>query len=187
MTCNLKSLLKDRGWSQCLFAKMVSLTDSHLSRIALATILPRLNTAERIAQSLGVTVIDIWPDYLTLISSRSARMSIVRRRRSPEQTAKRKVQQALAGNKRETKVSITAENVMPIADGGGGQDFRLKLCAAPDADIADEDWCRGKAAQLHAYMLRNLAYGCYKELRRMLAAEQTMLDARGLRVVEPRS
>jgi len=187
MTCNLKSLLKDRGWTQLMLAKMVNMTTQHISNVALGKKFPARRSTERIAQALGVTVIDIWPDYLTLVKGRSAHMSMTRRKWNPSKAAKRKMQAAIAADKRETKVFITDVNAYPIADGGGRTEFVLRPCAAMDVDIESEVWCQKKAVQLHRYLLNNMAYGCYAQLRRMLADEQNMLDARGLRVVEPRS
>jgi len=186
VTCNLKSLLSARGWTQCAFAEKIGITGQHLSLIATARIFPHINTAEKISKALDVTVIDVWPEYLALISDRSARMSIVRRKRSPEAMSKRKVQAAIAAQKRETKISIDHDNAFPLADGGGQADFRIRPCSARDADIENERWCQAKAQQLHNYLVGHLAYGCYAQLRRLLVEEQNKLDSCGPRVIEPR-
>lgn len=60
MICKLKNILDERMMKQSALAKRVGITETTMSKIVKGETEPKLSTALKIAEVLGMSVHDIW-------------------------------------------------------------------------------------------------------------------------------
>jgi putative transcriptional regulator len=60
MICKLKDILDERMMKQSALAKRVGITETTMSKIVKGETEPKLSTALKIAEVLGMSVHDIW-------------------------------------------------------------------------------------------------------------------------------
>lgn len=187
---NLKSILDQRNLTIASFAKISGMSGSTIGALCSGRHpMPQKNTAEKVAAALKMTIDDIWPDLQLHKAAHSHKMSLALiaynrangRQAKPKPPAKpRPVRVA------EVRVHPSSPNAVPLADGASGEEFRLRLASVPDELLQSDAWCAAQARRMHEYIVRNCAYGVYRELRELMAAENRLFEERAKALREAR-
>ncbi|HOT98782.1 MAG TPA: helix-turn-helix transcriptional regulator [bacterium] len=182
--CNLNKVIAKKGLSQRCLATMAHCTQASISGIATGKCLPKRPVAQRISAALGVGFDSLWPNYDSIQMQHRTRITQGLKRyhqKRHERTEKRKEYHAkydLACVKKERAVQPADPNAVPLAAGAIAGDYRLRPAKASDDQLQDKKWCRTKALALQDYLCQNCAYGVYRELRALLAAENRLFESR---------
>jgi len=83
-------------------------------------------------------------------------------------------------------VHPSSPNAVPLADEAHADEFRLRPAVVPDELLQDQAWCRAQARRMHEYIVRSCAYGVYRELRELMAAENRLFEERARTLREAR-
>ena len=184
---HLAKILKASRMTQGEFAAAVGVHPNALYKYRTCRAMPRKPIADTIAAYLGLTVADIWPNYDAVRSDQNRRNAAAVRRgcaerhwpsRQPEYKAQKSAESDLRKVRAAVPVDPNDANAVPMCDDARGGDFRLRPAHTSDEDLQDRRWCRQHAARLHKYLVDHCAWGCYRELRAIMAAENRMAEER---------
>jgi transcriptional regulator with XRE-family HTH domain len=180
--CNLKTVLAKRKLTIASFAKISGMSYSTIGALCSGRHpMPQKNTAEKVAAALKMTIDDIWPDLQLHKAAHSHKMSValIAYNRANGRQAKPKP----PANPRPVKVADervhpSSPNAVPLADGASGEEFRLRPASVPYELLQSDAWCAAQARRMHEYIVRNCAYGVYRALREVMAAENRLFEER---------
>jgi len=187
---NLKSILAERNLTIASFAQKSGMSCSTIGALCSGRHpMPQKNTAEKVAAALKMTVDDIWPDLQLHKAAHRHKMSVALlaynrangKQAKPKQPANPRPVKAV-----ELKVHPSSPNAVPLADEAHADKFQLRPAAVPDELLQDSAWCRAQARRMHEYVVRNCAYGVYRELRELMAAENRLFEERARTLREAR-
>ena len=186
--CNLQAILTERMMSQAELARMSGKRTGCISVLAQGLNNPRRKTAKDIAAVLGLSVYDIWPEYEQWHVQRAQQISdglkayweASGRKLPPKPANPRPVKVV------ELPVHPSSPNAVPLADEAHADKFQLRPASVPDELLQDGAWCRAQARRMHEYIVRNCAYGVYRELRELMAAENRLFEERARTLREAR-
>ena len=194
--CNLQAILTERMMSQAELARMSGKRTGCISVLARGLHNPRRKTAKDIAAVLGLSVYDIWPEYeqwhvqlkQQISDGLKAYFEASGRKLPPKAANPRPVK---AANPRPVKavdlpVHPSSPNAVPLADDAHADEFRLRPAVVLDELLQDGAWCRAQARRMHEYIVRACAYGVYRELRELMAAENRLFEERAKALREAR-
>lgn len=180
--CNLKTVLAKRKLTIASFARISGMSGSTIGALCSGRHnMPHQDTASKVAAALGMTVADIWPNLERDKTAHAAKQreallaynQLIPRQSKPKPPAKpRPVRVA------EVRVHPSSPNAVPLADGASGEEFRLRPASVPDELLQSDAWCAAQARRMHEYIVRNCAYGVYRALREVMAAENRLFEER---------
>ena len=187
---NLKSILDQRNLTIASFAKISGMSGSTIGALCSGRHnMPHQDTAAKVAAALGMTVADIWPNLERDKTAHAAKQreallaynQLIPRQSKPKPPANPRPVKAV-----ELPVHPSSPNAIPLADEAHADDFRLRPAVVPDELLQDSAWCRAQARRMHEYIVRNCAYGVYRELRELMAAENRLFEERAKALREAR-
>ena len=195
---NLKSILDQRNLTIASFAKISGMPCSTIGALCSGRHnMPHQDTAAKVAAALGMTVADIWPNLERDKTAHAAKQreallaynQLIPRQAKPKPPAKPRP--VKAANPRPVKVADervhpSSPNAVPLADDAHADKFQLRPAVVPDELLQDGAWCRAQARRMHEYIVRNCAYGVYRELRELMAAENRLFEERAKALREAR-
>lgn len=188
--CNLKTVLAKRKLTIASFARISGMSGSTIGALCSGRHnMPHQDTASKVAAALGMTVAEIWPELELHKAAHAAKQreallaynQLIPRQSKPKPPAK----------PRPVKVPYirlhpSSPNAVPLADGASGAEFRLRPAPVPDELLQNDAWCAAQARRMHEYIVRNCAYGVYRALREVMAAENRLFEERAKCLKEAR-
>lgn len=192
---HLAKILKASRMTQGEFAAAVGVHPNALYKYRTCRAMPRKPIADTIAAHFGLTITDIWPNYDAVRSDQNRRNAAAVRRgcakrhwpsRQPEYKAQKSAESDLRKVRATAPVDPDAPNAVPLADDAYNIGFRLMPANASSDDLESPRWCREHARALHKYLVDHCAWGCYRELRAIMAAENRMAEERAKVVAQGR-
>jgi len=180
MQNNIRALLLANQITMTELAERAGIRLTLLSRYTVGSSRPLMHNATRIADALGVKVVDVWPEYDKAMDELAVRRSETWRNKRIERERERKALAEYSKFKAERQEAedTRKDNVVPLSLDLHAGDFHLRGGMASLGDLENQAWCLDKAQRLHRWLVGHCAWGVYRHLRQIMADENRLAENR---------
>jgi transcriptional regulator with XRE-family HTH domain len=188
--CKLKTVLAKRKLTIASFARISGMSGSTIGALCSGRHnMPHQDTASKVAAALGMTVAEIWPNlelHKTAHAAKLQKALLAYNRDHHRQSKPKPAPRPRPVRVPDIRLHPSSPNAVPLADGASGEEFRLRPAPVPDELLQNDAWCAAQARRMHEYIVRNCAYGVYRALREVMAAENQLFEERAKCLKEAR-